>query len=158
MSDRASALADDFQRVNDELIQLVEGLSDAQWATRTEPEQWPVAVVARHVAGAHAFIARRVRAVAEGQQLPSMPPGGIDAQNARDAEQYADVSRDEVLSLLRANAADAASLVRGLSDDQLDREFTRPDGTSMRLTTLIENGLIGHPTSHGRSIRETLGL
>src|SRR6266536_5898179 len=126
MSERARALADDFERVNDELIQLVEELSDAAWATRTDAEGWPVAVVARHIAGAHAFIGRRVRALTEGQPLPSMPPGGIDAQNARDAEQYLNVSRDEVLELLRRNGAEAAALVRGLSDEQLDHEFTRP--------------------------------
>ncbi len=158
MSDRARALADDFERTNGELIQLVEELSEAEWATRTTAEGWSVAVTARHVAAAHGFIARRVRAVAEGQSLPPMPPGGIDARNARDAEQYANISRDEVLGLLRTNGAEAATLVRGLSDEQLDREFTRPDGTTMRLTSLIENGLIGHPTGHLTSIRATVGL
>jgi uncharacterized protein (TIGR03083 family) len=158
MSQRAEALADDFQRVNDELIQLVEELSDAEWATRTDAEGWSVAVVARHIAGAHAFIGRRLKAVAEEQALPPMPPGGIDAQNARDAEQYADVTRDDVLDLLRTNGAEAANLVRSLSDEQLDREFTRPDGAIMRVTALIENALIGHPTAHGRSIRAAVGL
>ena len=125
MSDRAASLADDFQRANDDLIQLVEELSDAQWATRTDAEGWPVAVAARHVAWAHQFLTDRARAVSEGRPLPPMPPGGIDAHNARDAEQYADVTRDEVLGMLRTNGAEAAGLVRSLSDEQLDREFTR---------------------------------
>jgi uncharacterized protein (TIGR03083 family) len=158
MSERARALADDFERANAELIQLVEELSEAQWATRTDAEGWPVAVVARHIAGAHAFIGRRIKAISEGQPLPPMPPGGIDAQNARDAERYADVTRDEVLSLLRTNGADAAALVRGLSDEQLDRTFTRPDGNTMRVASLIENALIGHPIGHGSSIRAAVGL
>src|SRR4029453_11284519 len=116
MSGRAAALADDFQRVNDDLMQLVEELSDAQWATRTDAEGWPVAVAARHIAWAHQFLTDRVRAISEGQPLPPKPEGGMDAHNARDAEQYADVTRDEVLALLRTNGANAASLVRGLSD------------------------------------------
>ena len=158
MSDRARALADDFETANGDLIRLVEGLSDAQWATRTDGEQWPVAVAARHVAAAHAFLLRRVRAVAENQPLPPMPPGGIDAENARDAERYAGVTRDEVAALLRANGTEAASVVRGLSDEQLDREFRRPTGETMTLVALVQNALLGHMAGHGASIRATLGL
>ena len=158
MSERARALADDFEQVNDSLIRLVEGLSDAQWATRTDAEGWSVAITTRHIAGAHAFIARRARALAEGQPFPPMPPGGIDAENARDAERYADVTRDEVLSLLRSNGAEASALVRGLSDEQLGISFTRPDGATMTVVSLIELALIGHPRAHGDSIRATLGL
>lgn len=158
MSDRATALADDFETANDDLIRLVEGLSDAQWATRTDAEQWPVAVAARHIAGAHAFITRRVEAVAESQPLPPMPPDGIDAENARDAERYANVSRDEVAALLRTNGGEAASVVRGLSAEQLDREFRRPTGETMTLASLIQNALIGHMAAHGASIRASLGM
>src|SRR4051812_45362426 len=149
MSERARALADDFELANSELIGLVEQLSDAQWATRTDAEQWPVAVAVRHVAGAHAFISRRVRAIVEGQPLPSMPPGGIDAETAREAERYADVTRDEVLAMMRSKGADAVSLVRGLSDEQLDRQFTRPTGEVMTVVALIQNALIGHMAAHG---------
>jgi uncharacterized damage-inducible protein DinB len=158
MSDRASALADDFEQANTELARLIEGLSDAQWATRTDAEQWPVAVAARHIAAAHAFISRRARAIAASQPLPPMPPGGIDAENARDAERYANVTRAEVLDVLRSNGADAAALVRGLTDEQLDRTFTRPTGETMTLAALIQNALIGHMVAHGANIRAAVGL
>ena len=158
MSERARALADDFEQANGELARLIEELSDAQWVTRTEGEGWSVAVTARHIAGAHAFIAERIKAIAEGQPLPPMPPGGIDASNARDAERYADVTRDEVLSLLRTNGAEAAAVVRGLSDEQLDRQFTRPNGDTMTVVGMIQNALIGHPRAHGASIRAAAGL
>jgi uncharacterized protein (TIGR03083 family) len=157
MSDRARALADDFERANGELTQLVEGLSDANWTTRTEAERWTVAATARHIAAAHAFIALRVKAVAEQQPLPPMPPGGLDAGNAADAQQYMNVPPAEVLDLLRTNGAEAATLVRGLSDEQLDRAFSRPTGETMTLASLIENGLIGHLNGHQGSIRSAVG-
>jgi uncharacterized damage-inducible protein DinB len=157
MSDRARTLADDFAQANGDLIQLVEELSDAEWATRTDAEAWSVAITARHVAAAHAFIARRVKAVAESQPLPPMPPGGIDAENARDAERYANVTRDEVLALLRTNGADAAALVRALADEQLDRQFSRPNGDTMTLVALIQNALIGHLAAHSTSMRAAVG-
>lgn len=158
MSARAQALADDFEHENDELIRLVEGLSDAQWATRTEAEGWTVAAVARHVAAGIGIIRTRVQAVAAGQ-----PPGfpsvdEIHASNADDAIQYATVPRAEVLELLRTNGAALASLVRGLSDAQLDRSLALPNGQTTTLAGLVGTGLVGHLRSHGGSIRAAVGL
>ena len=36
MEERAAALADRFERTNDELIAFVEGCSDADWSARCE--------------------------------------------------------------------------------------------------------------------------
>ena len=62
MSERASALAERFERENEQFIAAVEALSDAEWRSRCEAEGWSVGVAARHVASSHALIAGWVRA------------------------------------------------------------------------------------------------
>lgn len=120
------------------------------------PEEcWSVGVVAHHIAEDHALLAGFVRQLAEGEPLPDLTAAQIDAMNAERAQACADCTRDETLALLRRHGANAAALVRGLSEIQLDRTGAF---FGQRLTTeqLIEGILIGHIVEHGRSIRQAL--
>jgi len=158
VSERAQALADGFERAVGALIELVEGLSEAHWATRTESEGWTVAATTRHIAWGYDFLGERLDLIANGQRPGN--PGDIHALNAESAEQYAAVPRDEMLALLRATSAERVRQVWGYSDEQLDRSFTVPvpNGPTMTVAGLIEGALIGHVNGHTGSIRTTLGL
>jgi hypothetical protein len=81
----------------------------------------------------------------------------LHQMNAEHAKQFANCTRDETLVLLRKNAAGAASTVRGLSDDQLDRSAPLLGGPPMTAQQVIERVLIGHVQEHHGSIRTTLG-
>ena len=50
MSERAAALAERFERINQDLIATVERCSDADWRRACAGEGWPVGVTAHHVA------------------------------------------------------------------------------------------------------------
>jgi uncharacterized protein (TIGR03083 family) len=156
MGQRADALADDFEQAIEELTRLVDVLSDAQWATRTESEGWTVAATARHIVWGYDFLGERVDAIVNGARPGD--PGDIHAQNAQNAERYADVPREEVLRLLRTTGAERARRVRGYADEQLDRSFTVPSGQTLTVAQLIAGALVGHVNGHTASIRQTLGL
>src|SRR5215212_11947043 len=121
MSERAAALADAFESANNQVIAAVEGCTPDQWGRTCQDEGWSVGVAAHHVAVNHPIIAGLVQLVANGQPLPAITMEMIDAGNAQHAQEYANVSRDETLELLRRDGAAAASMVRGLTDEQLDR-------------------------------------
>ena len=149
MSERARTLAERFEQANRELIQTVEGLSDAQWRTKTTGEGWSVGVVAHHVAGGHQGIAGIVKKIAHGEPF-TFDMDMIHKGNAEHAVQYANTTKAETLALLRQNGAAATATVRGLGDAELDRV-----GGSMSMTAaqVIERILIGHVLDHHASIR-----
>lgn len=153
MSERARSLAERFEQANRELIHTVEGLSDAQWRTKTTGEGWSVAVVAHHVAGGHQGIAGFVARIAHGEPV-SLDMDMINKGNAEHAIQHANATKAETLALLRQNGAAAAATVRGLGDTELDRV-----GGSMGMTAaqVIERILIGHVHDHHGSIRKAIG-
>jgi len=156
MGQRADALADDFEQVVAELARLVDVLSDAQWATRTEAEGWTVAATARHIVWGCDFLGERLDAIVSGERPGD--PGDIDAHNAQRAERYADVPREEVLGLLQTTSAERTRRVRGYADEQLELSFTVPSGQTMTVAQLIQGALVGHVRGHTASIRQTLGL
>ena len=156
MSADAEALADHFAQVNDEFIGVIERCTPEQWRARDPGEQRPVNVVAYHVASAQAAQRGWVQAIAEGQPLRPMTREGIDELNARHAQRYANVTREEVIAKARSNGAQVVQFLRGLDDAQLDRTG-QPFSRVVRARDVIERALIGHIVVHLRSIREAIG-
>lgn len=157
MSDRARALADRFEQVNNEVIRAVESFSDAQWRATCTGETWSVGVTAHHLAGAHQAIAGVAQAIGTGQELPLITMEMIDQGNAQHAKDFANCTKQETLDLLRSGGAAAAGMVRGLSDEQLDRSAPLMGGPLMTAEQVIENILIGHTQQHFNSIQAAAG-
>ncbi len=155
MSDRAKTLTERFEEANQELIRTVERCSDTQWRATTLAEGWSVGVAAHHLAEGHKAIARLIQAAASDQPLPPLSMEALDQRNAEHARQHVNCTRAETLELLRQNATEAAAMVRGLSDDQLDRIAQARIGP-MKVQEMIERILIGHVQNHLGSIRATL--
>ena len=159
-SERAQALADQFAAANNEMIATVEGCSESQWQMKCADEDRPVAVVAHHVAGAYRAVSGWVRAVATGQTLPpTLTHEYIDDINASHAAKHATPTQAEVLARLRFNGAAATEMIRGLSDDELDRTGSAPlfGERPLAARTVIKHVLIAHITGHLKSINATLG-
>jgi hypothetical protein len=97
--------------------------------------------------------------VADGKDVPALTMEVFDAANAQHARDFAEVSREETLELLRRDGAAVVSALRALSDEQLDRSapMAFAGGQSWSAADVIERILIGHPTEHGASIKSTLG-
>jgi hypothetical protein len=158
MGARAEKLASKFDESCRELNQVVERLSDADWKKVTSAEKWPVGVVAHHVAGGHARISRLVQLVAKGQPVPHLTRDMVNENNAKHAKEHAHTGKAETLELLRTNGANATSMVRGLSDAELDRSGTVLSGMPpVTAVQAIEGILINHVHEHLRSIKATTG-
>lgn len=159
MSERAMELARRFEQISDEAIALVEGCNEAQWAMICPEEGWPIGVVAHHIAVAMPVASRWVSRVAVGRAIPTTR-AMIDQLNDGHAEQSAAATRDETLTLLRTNSAQAAENVRGLNDEQLAQtaEVGPADGRELTAEQVIKFILIHHPKDHVASMRKTLGV
>jgi hypothetical protein len=159
MGQRGEALAERLTQVNDTLIAVVEGCSDEQWKQTCSDEGWSVGVTAHHVAVSHEGIAGLVQAAANGGPLPPITREMIDAGNAKHAQEFANVTKAEVVDLLKKGGKAASDMLRGLGDGQLD--LTHPmafaGGELWSTDQIVNRVLIGHPESHLESIRQAVG-
>jgi hypothetical protein len=158
MGARSEALARRFEAKAQEVVAVLEKVSDADWRKVTEAERWPVGVTAHHLAGAFEPVAGMAAALASGQPLGTFTMAMLDEMNARHAKEHAGCTRAETIALHRKNAAAAAAVVRGLSDDQLGKSGTvLAEAPPMTVEDLVTRGLIEHADEHLGSIRKTLG-
>ena len=160
---RSAEFADRFESAQDEFIRLVESLNDEQWKrvgrnfpqrVNDEDEGRSVGVIAHHVATSGPFILERIKLMTEGKPLPA--PGDFRERNARHAAEHRDVTRDEVLKVLRETRDPIAAAVRAIPDDQLDQQRDTPAGP-MSVAQRLERVLIGHTKMHQGSIEAALG-
>ena len=157
MGARGEELAKTFDETCREMNTTVENLSDADWTKTTPGEKWTVGVVAHHVAVSHAGIAGLVDMVAKGKPLPNLTMDMIHEGNAKHAKEHAQTTKAETLALLKENGAKAAGVVRGLSDEELERSAKVLGGPPMTSAQAIEGILINHVNEHLGSIKATTG-
>ena len=158
MGARSEALAKQFEGKAQEAAAVIGKLSDADWRKVTEAEKWTVGVTAHHLAGAFEPVAGIVSAVVSGQSVGNFTRAMLDEMNAKHAKDHAHCTKAETIALLDKGAAAAATVVRGLSDDQLVKSGTVfTDVPPMTAEQLIDRGLISHIDEHVGSIRKTVG-
>jgi hypothetical protein len=152
---RGEELAAQFESTNATLIAAVESLSDAQWGSLSVAENWSHAVVAHHVAVDHEAIAGLVQGIATGATVPPLDMEALDSLNAEHAVQSANCTKEETVALLQASGTVAASMLRGLSDAQLDTTATIPlmGPDPVTAAQLAEDILVGHMNMHLDSLR-----
>lgn len=157
-SARARALAWQFEHANEELIATLEQCPPERWRAICADTGWTIGVQAHHIAEGEATIAGVLRDVAEGRPHPPMPPRKLDAINARHAEEFANVTREETVALLRRNGPRAAQAYRVLSDEQLAQTATLLEGGQpASVAQLIEHLAMGEIERHGAYLRSALG-
>ena len=158
---RAAKYADDFVAAQRGFIELIESLSDEQWHAvgRNYPERIndtdenrTLGVIAHHVASSEQFIIDRIYLMLEGRPMPQVD---FTESNARHAAQKSDVTREEVVALLRANEDQIPPRIRAIPDDELDVEHQTPAGPAT-VAQRLERVLIGHLKMHQGSIEAAL--
>ena len=158
MGAKSEALAKQYEAKVQEATGVLEGVSEAEWKKTTGAETWTVGVVAHHVAGGHEGIAGIIKTVAGGQSIPNFTLDALHEMNAKHAKEFANVSKAETIALHKKNAAAAAAVVRGLSDDDLAKSGTVLGGMpAMSVEQIVTNILIHHIDDHVGSIRKSLG-
>jgi uncharacterized damage-inducible protein DinB len=121
MSDRALALADQFEQANTALIAALTTCDTAAWQAACPDTGWPVGVQADHIAAVEAFLTDRLGRIANGEAIDPLPLALIERENDRRAAQAANITPDQAIAQLREQGAAAIHLIRSLSLDQLAR-------------------------------------
>ena len=90
--------------------------------------------------------------------MPGLTWDVVNQGNREEASRHAEVDKDTAVALVRENAAAAATAVRGLTDEQLDREAPTDLhwGAPLTVQFFVEHHPIAHPYMHLESIRAAL--
>ena len=157
MGAKAEALAKQYEAKVQEATATLEKLSDADWKKTTGGEKWTVAVVAHHVASSHEGIANIIKAVSSGQSMGNFTMEALHEMNAKHARENATATKADTVALHKKGAATAASVVRGLSDDQLAKSGVVLQGMpAMSVEQIVTGILINHVDDHMGSIKKTM--
>jgi hypothetical protein len=159
MSTRAEELARRVVRGAEELIAAVEGLSDAEWSTICPDEQRSVGVLVHHVGAAYPDEAETIAALASEGTMPGLTGEAVDQANREEASSHTGVDKATAIALIRKNVATAAAVVRGLSDEELNRVAPTDLhwGAPLTVQFFVEHRPIAHPYMHLESIWAALG-
>ena len=159
MSARAEALARRVERGAAELIAAVEGFSAAEWSTMCPDEQRSVGVLVHHVGAGYPDEAEYITALASDGGMSGLTWDVVNQANREEASHHVGVDKAAAIALVRKNVATAATMVRGLSDEQLDRVASTDLhwGAPVTVQFLVEHYPIAHPYIHLESIRTALG-
>lgn len=156
MASKSEELATQFEQTNNDLLQLISGLSDQQWAKQCPDEGWSVGVTAHHVSESLGTLTGLVQGVAAGASLPPLTMEMLNEGNAEHAARAVAVTRDETAQLLRDNIKAGASAIRALSDAQLENKATLPMG-EMTAGQIIQMIMTGHTGMHIAGIKAAAG-
>lgn len=157
MAERAETLANKLETANNDAISTVGACSDEQWGKTCAEEGWTVAVTAHHIASGYAPLTGLVQAMASGADLPGLTMDQIDEGNKAHQAEFASVSVQDTVDLLKSGGSAAVAAIRGLSDEQLERKAVLLQGNpEMTTEQVIEGFVIGSTTGHMASIKKTI--
>jgi hypothetical protein len=158
MSPRSEELAQRFTAFNNEVIAFVENCPEKDWRKVCAGENWPVGVVARHVAASHYRALALAQMIVEGKPLPELSREAIDEANAKHAGKHAGCTKDEVLGLLRENGSAISAYLAGLDDADLDRTGNLAlAGGAVSTQQVIDNIIIQSAAEHLASLKAAVG-
>jgi hypothetical protein len=151
MASTSEALATRLEDVSKEFESKLQSLNAQELQAKT-PEGWTVAACAHHAAISSGPLSMMVAAAAGKAEMPGITADQLNEMNAQHAQQFAGASKEETLAALHETVPQAAGVVRGLSDDELQKKAMLPFGMEMTAQQIIENVLIGHLQQHTASI------
>ena len=146
---RASALAQDLEVAAASLIDVIGRIGPTLWNELPAPGVWSIGKDVAHVIDAGAYHQWVVR-LTIGEPVSSRRPA-IERKVLRTT-----LSADEATTALRARTEEGLSLIRRLTDAQLDMPTRPPRSHGERLAATIERVLIGHYGVHRTDIEAKL--
>jgi DinB superfamily len=160
MNQRANALADRLEQGARALAVFASALTDAEWNTRVPKDGRKVGVVVHHVASVYPVEIQLAQTLAKGQAVVGVTMDDVHAMNAKHAQENDGVTKEAALELLRRNSAVAATAIRALSDEELDRAATASLYSEAPITCqfMLEDHAVRHSYHHLLRIRRAVKL
>jgi hypothetical protein len=149
-SARAEALAERLEQGARALAAFASGLTEKEWQMRVPKDGRKVGVTVHHVAFMYPLEMQLALTIADGKPIVGVTANEVDAINGKHAADHDAVTKEEALDLLRRNSAAAASAIRALSDEALNRANTISLNADAPLTCqfFLEDHAVRHSYHH----------
>ncbi|MDF2773022.1 MAG: hypothetical protein K0S86_2517 [Geminicoccaceae bacterium] len=156
---RSHALALRLEQGARALAAFANTITPAEWALRTPKDGRTVGVIVHHVANMYPLEIELAEKLARGEPIAGVTWDDVAAVNAAHAKEYQGVIREEALALLERNSSAAATAVRALRDDELDRAAPVSLNADAPLTCqfFIEDHAVRHSFHHLARLKAALG-
>jgi hypothetical protein len=140
------------------LAAFAKALTDTEWHTRVPKDGRKVGVLVHHVATMYPLEIQLAQTLAEGNPVTGVTWDIVHDLNAAHAKEYDGVTREAALELLRTNSAAAAAVIRGFSDEELDRAAPVSLNADAPLTCqfILEDHAVRHSYHHLARLRAAL--
>ncbi len=157
-SQRANDLAIRLEQGAQALATLAVGLNNNEWGLELPHDGRTIGVVVHHVASMYPLEIQLAQAIAAGKAIENVTAAEVDQINAKHAADFAGVTKDAALDLLRRNSAAAAAAIRAFSDDELNRAVPVSLYGDAPLTCqfFLEDHAVRHSYHHLARIRRTM--
>jgi len=158
MNGRADALAERLELGAVALAEFAATLSQSEWNTKVPGDVRKVGVVVHHVASVYPLEIQLALKVAERHRIAGVTMADVHVMNAKHAAEFAEISRDAAVDLLRRNSMSAAAVVRGLTDEQLAHAEPVSLYADAPVTCqfVLEDHAVRHSYHHLSGIRQAL--
>lgn len=157
MSKANQAVLDKLAELNATVLDLTGDVTEAEWQLNSVSEDWPLGLLASHIANGYSNVAGWIQKVIEGQPLPVTIEVIGEANDKAEAE-YIPKSGSELISLLKTKMEGMTKLIESLTDEQLTKvsPMALAGGREVTPVFLVERVLINHTRGHLESFRLTL--
>ena len=151
---RAGVLADRLEAGARALQALASSMSDTEWQMRMPHDGRKLGVIVHHVASVYPIEIELAMNLASGRPIVGVTMDDVHAMNARHAIEHDGVSKEAALSLLRQNSQAAATAIRALADESLDRAASASlyDDAPVTCQFLLEDHAVRHSYHHHAGI------
>jgi hypothetical protein len=155
---RANALAERLEQGARALAAFARALTDAQWRTAVLKDGRKIGVVVHHVASVYPLEIQLAQTLASGKPVTGVTMDDVHAMNAAHAKEYDAVTKEATLDLLQRNSVAAATAVRTLSDEDLDRaaEASLYSNAPITCQFMLEDHAVRHSYHHLARIQQTV--
>jgi hypothetical protein len=155
---RADALADRLEQGAQALVDFAASLTEEQWKSRCMPDGRTVGVIVHHVGFVYPIEIDISRPLAKGEPLTGVTMDDVHAMNAKHAIDYAAVTKEQAIELVRANSAAAAAAIRALSDEQLAQAAPASLYADAPITCqfILEDHAVRHSYHHLARLRRSV--
>lgn len=160
MTKRSNALADRLDQGATSLAAFASGLTDEEWQLEVPHDGRRIGVTVHHVATMYPLEIELTQTIVAGKPIVGVTWPVVDEINANHAREFASVTKQEALELLRKNSKAASDAIRALSDDDLDRATNVSLYGDAPLTAqfFLEDHPVRHSFHHLARLRAALQL
>jgi hypothetical protein len=151
----ASQLADEYDGMMAEVIEVAESCSDNEWKVPCTNEERTVGVVFDHIATGNPQVVEWIHEFLAGRPVV-LTPESLNARNADHARRAANRPRAETVQDLKTGSASTSRAIRSLTESQMHQgqEFA---WAGRQEVAWVASAALRHPRGHLKSIREALG-